>query len=140
MAEAIFKYLPHHASLSKKAQCPKIRSAKSIQNDRLVSLPAALRLICARAGTGDYHIGSPPDSRSSRTCAKYGIPTNHRARQVSEEDFEKFDYLLAMDESNLEDLEEIADTLKKQDPKAKLGKGTDKSVICLIQSAIIWRL
>jgi len=45
-----------------------------------------------------------------------------------------------MDESNLEDLEEIADTLKKQDPKAKLGKGIDKSVICLIQSAIIWRL
>src|SRR5271156_1631862 len=110
--------------MSKSTAC-KVDSKLSTRKCR----SATLRLICVRAGTGDYHIGSPPDSRSSRTCAKYGIPTNHRARQVTEADFEKFDYLLAMDESNLEDLEEIADMLEKQDSKAKLGKGTDKSLI-----------
>jgi hypothetical protein len=45
-----------------------------------------------------------------------------------------------MDESNLEDLDEIADMLKKQDPKTELGKGAHTSLICLTQSATVWRL
>jgi protein-tyrosine-phosphatase len=39
-----------------------------------------------------------------------------------EEDFEQFDYLLAMDTSNLEDLEEISETFSKNQ-RSKLGKG-----------------
>ena len=74
------------------------------------------------AGTGGYHIGSPPDSRSARTCAKYGVATNHRARQVTEEDFKEFNYILAMDNSNLEDLQEIADAFDQRE-SSKLGKG-----------------
>jgi len=57
------------------------------------------------AGTGDFHIGEKPDKRA-RTAAKnrgYSLG-GLRARQVQPEDFEKFDYILAMDDSNLRDL------------------------------------
>ena len=73
------------------------------------------------AGTASYHVGSRPDSRSARTCARHGVPINHRARQVTEEDFQEFDYLLAMDNSNLEDLEEIAQSFDKHQ-RSELGK------------------
>jgi len=33
-------------------------------------------------GTCSFHVGESPDSRSSRTCKKHGVPVNHRARQV----------------------------------------------------------
>jgi low molecular weight phosphotyrosine protein phosphatase len=74
------------------------------------------------AGTASYHVGSPSDSRAARTCAKYGVPINHRARQVTDDDFENFDFLLAMDTSNLEDLEEILESFDKS-KHTKLGKG-----------------
>lgn len=57
------------------------------------------------AGTGDFHIGEKPDKRS-RTAAKqrgYDL-SGLRARQVKPSDFEKFDYILAMDDNNLRDL------------------------------------
>ncbi|RMF12328.1 MAG: low molecular weight phosphotyrosine protein phosphatase [Alphaproteobacteria bacterium] len=61
------------------------------------------------AGTGSWHVGSPPDERSVRVARKYGIDiTGQRARQVSVEDFEIFDYVLAMDRDNLRTLRELA--------------------------------
>ncbi|KAK6332547.1 hypothetical protein TWF730_004207 [Orbilia blumenaviensis] len=57
------------------------------------------------AGTGAYHIGSNPDSRSAAECRKNGVAISHSARQVSKRDFETFDYILAMDEENLANLE-----------------------------------
>jgi len=67
-------------------------------------------------------VGSPPDSRSLRTCSKHGIETRHRARQITEDDLRTFDYVLAMDNSNLEDIEEIANSIDRSD-NIKLGKG-----------------
>lgn len=74
------------------------------------------------AGTAGHHAGEPPDSRTLQTCAKYGVPINHLARQVTGEDFEKFDFLLAMDTFNLEDLEKILEGLDRSQ-HSKLGKG-----------------
>jgi len=57
------------------------------------------------AGTADYHIGKPPDSRMRATAKKYGFDIDHlRGRQAVKEDFEKFDYIFAMDERNYENL------------------------------------
>lgn len=57
------------------------------------------------AGTGDYHIGEPPDARSIAAALDRGYEMAHlRARQVSIEDFYTFDHILAMDESNLRHL------------------------------------
>jgi protein-tyrosine-phosphatase len=57
-----------------------------------------------------------------RTCAKHGIIVDHRARQVMEEDFKQFDFLLAMDTENLEDLQGIAADFDKNE-HTQLGKG-----------------
>ncbi len=59
------------------------------------------------AGTGDWHVGESPDIRSVRTAAGRGVRLGGHARQIRAEDFRRFDYILAMDRSNLEDLEEI---------------------------------
>lgn len=53
------------------------------------------------AGTHDYHVGEPPDSRAIAAAARRGIDLRGlRARQVGDEDFERFDLILAMDRLN----------------------------------------
>jgi protein-tyrosine phosphatase len=57
------------------------------------------------AGTHDYHVGSPPDRRAIEAARRRGIDLSElRARQVSEDDFARFDLILVMDEENLEQL------------------------------------
>src|SRR5687767_2147026 len=57
------------------------------------------RIAIDSAGTGDYHIGSPPDARACEAAARRGYDLSTlRARQVSPPDFADFDYILAMDE------------------------------------------
>jgi protein-tyrosine phosphatase len=57
------------------------------------------------AATGDYHTGSPPDTRSQRAARRRGIEIGGlRARQICAEDFHRFDLILAMDEANLREL------------------------------------
>jgi len=61
------------------------------------------------AGTHDWHIGKPPDERALQAARRRGIDLSQlRARQVSVEDFERFDLVLAMDEENLSELRRIA--------------------------------
>ncbi len=58
------------------------------------------------AGTAEWHVGKPPDSRAIKAAARRGIDiSTYRARQVAREDFLSFDYLLAMDQMNLEALD-----------------------------------
>lgn len=53
------------------------------------------------AGTHDYHIGEAPDKRAQVTAKKNGIDISGlQARQVENEDFAKFDYIIAMDHYN----------------------------------------
>lgn len=52
-------------------------------------------------GTGDYHIGSQPDPRTIANAQRNKVPIDHCARQLSTADLEHFDYILAMDSSNL---------------------------------------
>lgn len=61
------------------------------------------------AGTHAYHVGEPPDSRARAAALKRKIDLGlQRARRVASEDFEDFDYIVAMDRNNQEDLMEIA--------------------------------
>ncbi|HXU94551.1 MAG TPA: low molecular weight protein-tyrosine-phosphatase [Gallionella sp.] len=61
------------------------------------------------AGTHDYHIGEPPDARTRRAAQQRGYDMSAlRGRQVGVEDFERFDYVLAMDRANLAILERLA--------------------------------
>ena len=60
------------------------------------------------AGTGAWHVGSPPDERATAAAAARGIAMRGAARQVVAEDFERFDLLLAMDADNHRNLRDIA--------------------------------
>jgi protein-tyrosine phosphatase len=59
------------------------------------------------AGTAGYHSGDPPDSRSRDAASRRGIVVDGCARQFKAADFSRFDYVLAMDGSNLADLEDL---------------------------------
>jgi protein-tyrosine phosphatase len=61
------------------------------------------------AGTAAYHVGELPDVRSVAVAKKYGIDlTNQRARKFVIEDFDNFDLIYAMDESNYQNILELS--------------------------------
>lgn len=61
------------------------------------------------AGTHAYHIGEQPDRRSQQVALQRGIDmSSQRGRKVKETDFDDFDYVLAMDQSNYNDLKHLA--------------------------------
>ncbi|MBF6057269.1 low molecular weight protein-tyrosine-phosphatase [Thiomicrorhabdus heinhorstiae] len=61
------------------------------------------------AGTAAYHVGNPPDKRSTQVAFTRGIHMSDlRARQVDFGDFYQYDYILAMDVSNYHNLLEMA--------------------------------
>jgi protein-tyrosine phosphatase len=59
------------------------------------------------AGTSAYHIGELADYRTRQTAQQHGIQLTHRARQVQKEDFQLFDYILAADKSNYNNLKAL---------------------------------
>ena len=60
------------------------------------------------AGTAGWHVGKAPDARAVTAAAQQDIDLSAlRARQVSQDDFSGFDYILAMDEDNLADLRSL---------------------------------
>lgn len=66
------------------------------------------RIIVDSAGTGSWHIGHAPDRRATAAAALRGYDLAPlRARQVTADDFQRFDHILAMDESNLVDLQSL---------------------------------
>ncbi|HWH12961.1 MAG TPA: low molecular weight protein-tyrosine-phosphatase [Solirubrobacteraceae bacterium] len=56
------------------------------------------------AGTGSWHVGAKPDPRAAAAALKVGFELGGRARQVTAEDFERFDMILAMDRFNASEL------------------------------------
>lgn len=64
-------------------------------------------IVIDSAGTHAYHVGHPPDRRASAAAERRGISLGGlRARRVSDEDFERFDYIIAMDLDNVERLKD----------------------------------
>ena len=56
------------------------------------------KVIVDSAGTGAWHVGSPPDSRSIIVAEKYGVDiSKQRARKINVEDFNHFDFIFTMD-------------------------------------------
>jgi protein-tyrosine phosphatase len=70
------------------------------------------------AGTHDYHVGDAPDARAQRAARQRGYEMSMlRGRQVEVEDFDRFDYVLAMDNLNLVTLERM----RPEDAQSHLG-------------------
>tara|TARA_B100001989_G_C24504205_1_gene446585 strand:+ start:107 stop:568 length:462 start_codon:yes stop_codon:yes gene_type:complete len=65
--------------------------------------------LCESAGTHGYHIGEPPDSRAIEIARENGVDMSDMlARDVVKGDFERFDYIIAMDSGHLRWLESRA--------------------------------
>lgn len=61
------------------------------------------------AGTANYHSGSQPDRRSIAVARKYGLDiSKQRGRQFVVEDFDRFDFIYAMDQSNYQNIIRLA--------------------------------
>ncbi len=80
-------------------------SAENIMNHLIEQADLSKHILCDSAGTSSYHIGSPPDRRMSAAAAtKLGIQLRGRTRQFQKSDFQDFDFILAMDQENYQDI------------------------------------
>lgn len=61
------------------------------------------------AGTSGYHDGELADPRMRHTAERHGMKLTSRSRKFIREDFERFDYIIAMDRSNHRDIEALRD-------------------------------
>ena len=79
---------------------------------------AGLEVQADSAGTGNWHIGEPPDRRAQRTALRHGIDiSRYRGRQVEPADFRRFSHFFALDLDNLAVLNRIRPT----DATARIG-------------------
>jgi protein-tyrosine phosphatase len=79
-------------------------SAENIMNHLIRQRQLDDQVVCDSAGTANYHVGSCPDRRMTQAAKAYGIDLVGRARQFDAADFERFDYILAMDRQNYRDI------------------------------------
>lgn len=65
----------------------------------------AERIVIDSAGTHAYHVGEPPDRRSQAAALGRGVDlSGQRARRIEKHDLDHFDYVLVMDQGNLEEV------------------------------------
>ncbi|KAK6488970.1 low molecular weight phosphotyrosine protein phosphatase isoform X1 [Huso huso] len=81
----------------------------------------------------DWNVGCSPDARALACLRNHGIETDHRARQVTKDDFATFDHILCMDESNLRDLKKKASQVKNCKAKIELLGSYDPQKQLIIQ-------
>ncbi len=83
--------------------------AEGALRDRIDASPLRGCVQVDSAGTGDWHVGQPPDSRAIATAARYGVDiAGLRGRQVCAADFQNFDWILCADRANLRDVRAMA--------------------------------
>lgn len=73
---------------------------------------AETRYTIDSAGLYGGHAGSLPDARMRAHAARRGYLLEHKSRKVQERDFEKFDYIFAMDDTNYDALRHMAPTVE----------------------------
>lgn len=72
------------------------------------AVEAGVAMTIDSAGTGDWHVGRPPDPRAVALARSKGLDISaYRARRVTEADFHKFGHVFALDPQNLKDLHRI---------------------------------
>ena len=83
-------------------------TAEGVLRHKLREAGLANQVEVASAGTGDWHVGNPPDKRSLAAAKLRGYDLSaQRAQQVSRADFASYDLILAMDNSNLRNLKAL---------------------------------
>ncbi|MCU1720819.1 low molecular weight protein-tyrosine-phosphatase [Pseudomonas sp. 5P_5.1_Bac1] len=83
-------------------------TAEGVLRHQLTEAGLADVIEVASAGTGDWHVGKQPDSRTRRAAQLRGYDlSSQRAQQVRVEHFNEYDLILAMDKSNLANLKSL---------------------------------
>ena len=83
-------------------------TAEGVLRHKLREAGLADQIEVASAGTGEWHVGQAPDKRSQAAAKLRGYDLSaQRAQQVTRADFATYDLILAMDKSNLRDLESM---------------------------------
>ena len=97
----------------------------------LKSKVSSENILVDSAGTAGYHIGELPDKRSIAVAMKYGIDiTDQRSRQFSIADFDNFDIIYVMDESNYHNIVSLARNDQDADKvKLILQEVSDKELL-----------
>lgn len=84
-------------------------TAEAVFRHYVESAGLSASILIDSAGTHDYHLGHAPDLRSQHAAEQRGYDMSSlRGRQVESLDFERFDYVLAMDRANLAILQYLA--------------------------------
>ncbi len=83
--------------------------AEAIFNHKIAEKGLADFFESDSAGTGNYHVGRPADSRTISAVERMGVRITHRARQVTKADLSAYDYILAMDIENRRMLHTLAE-------------------------------
>ncbi|HCM75623.1 MAG TPA: protein tyrosine phosphatase [Cytophagales bacterium] len=78
------------------------------------------KVVVDSCGTSDYHIGDMPDVRTRKNAEKNGVKLSHLGRQLSSSDLDQFDFILAMDRANHQNI-------------LRLGNGTHQDKIKLMR-------
>ena len=76
------------------------------------------------AGTGAWHVGERADARAAMVASQHGVELPSRARQITSDDLDHFDYVIAMDRENLRNIERLAAT-RESDAQIKLLREYD---------------
>ncbi len=85
--------------------------AEGVFRARARKLGVLDRLDIDSCGTGGWHVGASPDPRSVAVAALRSIPLDHRARQLDPpRDFVRFQHIIAMDRSNVREIEAAGET------------------------------
>lgn len=98
--------------------------AEAVFRSKVRDAGLADRISVDSAGTGDWHLGEPPHEGTRRILKRNSIDfAGLEARQTQSDDFARFRYIVAMDDSNLRNLQPIAPA----DHQARLCKLLDFS-------------
>jgi protein-tyrosine phosphatase len=83
-------------------------TAEGVMRDQVAAAKLGERIEIDSAGTGNWHIGEPPDPRAQQAASRRGYDLSAlRGRQIAAADFEHFDLLIAMDDANVAALTRI---------------------------------
>ena len=103
-------------------------TAEAVMRHRLEAAGLGGEVEVESAGTGSWHVGHPPDERSTAAALRRGVELGGSARQVGPEDFERFEMLIAMDEQNLADLRALA-PVPEHEEKVRLLREFDPTAV-----------
>jgi protein-tyrosine phosphatase len=104
-------------------------TAEAVFRQKLAVAGLVDAVLVDSAGTHAYHIGNPPDARSTKSAALRGYNMDVlRARQAIREDIERFDYVLAMDRENLRLVQALAPAHLRDKPQLLMSFAPDYGI------------